>query len=110
MKPESKNWTASIKPTLLELLAATAHFIWSDWMKYMLLDAATQNPDGSVTIAADKVARWSRQMKTPYKALPDSEKVSDREEARRLIKEGAKGLAGLLVIGANKIVGLAEKI
>lgn len=111
MKPQqNKNWVESAKAAIVEVLAATAHFVWADWMKYQLLECATQNPDGSITISPDKVARWSRQMQTPYKALPESEKVSDRAEARKIIKEGARALSELMVIWANKIVSIAERL
>ncbi len=39
----------------------------------------------TVTIPAQMVARWTRQMNTPYADLPENEKESDREEADKII-------------------------
>ena len=63
-----------------ELLAALAHERWSAWMEYMF-GIATVDPEGNLVIPAQYVARWARQMKTPYVELPDDEKESDRREA-----------------------------
>jgi hypothetical protein len=43
------------------------------------------NGDGSVTIPADKVERWSRQMKTIYADLTEKERESDRDQADKII-------------------------
>ena len=45
-----------------------------------------RNPDGSVTIPADKVERLERQMKTAFTELPDVEKASDFDEADKILK------------------------
>ena len=65
----------------IEALAKYAHKAWSGWMKY-LFDKSTKNEDGTVTIPQWAVARWERQMNTEYDDLPESEKKSDRAEAR----------------------------
>lgn len=70
--------------TLLEEIADVQHEIWSHWMKYMF-EVSKQNADGSVTIPAEKVERWRRQMATPYGALDDKERESDREQAEKVI-------------------------
>jgi hypothetical protein len=49
-------------------------------MRY-LFSKSVRNGDGSVTIPASLVARWERQMKTPYLRLSETEKQSDRQEA-----------------------------
>jgi hypothetical protein len=69
---------------LIEAMAAEAHESWAQWMEY-LYSKSTKNPDGSVTIPAASVERWNRQMDTAYDDLPENEKESDREEARRYL-------------------------
>ena len=71
-----------MSPSCREALAAAAHQSWSGWMKY-LFSQSSENPDGSVTIPPELVARWIRQMDTDYVNLPVNEKESDREEAER---------------------------
>jgi hypothetical protein len=67
-----------------EQLAAYAHEAWSGWMRY-LFEKSQANPDGTVMIPAWAVDRWRRQMDTPYAALPEAEKASDRVEADRML-------------------------
>jgi hypothetical protein len=69
---------------LRERLAAVQHVIWSNWMKH-LFSVSTYNPDGTVTIPADKVKRWQRQIRTPYDALTESEMESDRQQADKVL-------------------------
>ena len=69
----------------LEKLAATQHEIWSHWMKY-LFEVSITNRNGTVTIQADKVERWKRQMNTPYEELSSKEKESDIEQAIKVLK------------------------
>lgn len=69
---------------LTEDLADLAHCQWTGWMEY-LFEKSMQNEDGTVTIPKWAVSRWKRQIITPYKDLPDEEKESDREEARRVL-------------------------
>ncbi len=57
-----------------EALAAYAHEAWSGWVRYML-DNWTP----------DNLARWRRQMDTPYSELFDDEKTSDRAEADKIL-------------------------
>jgi hypothetical protein len=68
-----------------EQLAALAHEQWSGWMEYMF-SKSVHNADGSVTIPAELVSRWARQMNTPYEQLPEQEKESDRVEADKVIR------------------------
>jgi hypothetical protein len=70
---------------LREKLADLAHKQWSGWMKH-LFSKSRKNDDGTVTIPAWAVERWARQMNTDYKDLPEEEKESDREEARKVIQ------------------------
>jgi hypothetical protein len=72
-------------PAVKEALASQAHQSWADWTAYMF-SKCIRNPDGSVTIPAPFVARWTRQMGTQYAQLPENEKESDREEADKYLK------------------------
>jgi hypothetical protein len=75
------------RPKMNELttnLASYAHESWSGWMKYLFAQCKV-NDDGSVTIPADKVERWTRQMNSDYKVLPSSEQLSDIDEAHKIL-------------------------
>lgn len=67
-----------------ERLADVQHAIWAHWMRYQF-SVCQPNGDGSVTIPADKVERWSRQMATNYVDLTEKERESDREQADKII-------------------------
>lgn len=67
-----------------EALAAYAHEAWSGWMKYMFSKCMDEDNNGQI-IPNDLVARWKRQMNTPYRNLPKSEKASDRDEADKIL-------------------------
>lgn len=69
---------------LREKLAEYAHEAWSRWMRY-LFSKSTVNSDGSVTIPASLVKRWTRQMNTNYHMLPYSEQQSDILEADKML-------------------------
>jgi hypothetical protein len=69
---------------LCERLASLEHERWSRWMRYMF-ECGVLNPDGSWTMPAEKVARWHRQMSTPYADLTEQEKESDRIEVEHTI-------------------------
>lgn len=71
---------------LRELLAEYAHKAWSGWMNYLFSKCGKFNSDGSFTIFKDSVDRWLRQANTPYHALPEEEKDSDRIEADKMIR------------------------
>lgn len=66
----------------LEALAALEHERWSHWQRY-LHEQCESNSDGSLTIPAELVTRWKRQMSTPYQLLTEKEKNSDREVVSR---------------------------
>lgn len=70
---------------LLDALADYAHMTWIGWMTYMF-SRSTKNQDGSVTIPAELVERWTRQMGTPYWSLPENEQESDKAEARKILE------------------------
>lgn len=67
---------------LRERLAEVEHQRWADWQRY-LHSKCTRNPDGSLTIPADSVTHWERQIVTPYAELTEREKDSDREQVDR---------------------------
>lgn len=79
--PESKDRT--------EALAAYAHEAWSGWMEYLFSKCTPGThdgfEDGSLVIPPWAVERWRRQASTQYSDLPEAEKQSDREEARRML-------------------------
>lgn len=66
---------------IFEDLACLEHEQWSKWMKY-LFSKSQLNEDGTVTIPKDLVDRWNRQINTHYSDLSESEKESDREQAK----------------------------
>jgi hypothetical protein len=68
---------------MIENLSAIQHEIWVEWMSH-LFQVSTHNKDGTVTISADKVSRWKKQIKTAYDDLSESEKDSDRKQARKI--------------------------
>jgi len=74
----------TVQDNVREQLAAVQHDIWAHWTRYQF-GACQRNEDGSITIPADKVERWSRQMETPYSELTDKECESDREQADKII-------------------------
>ena len=81
---ESQARQAKTDEDLIEELADAQHAIWSHWMVY-LFQVSRRNDDGSVTIPAEKVERWKRQMATDYADLSDREKNSDRNFARDIL-------------------------
>lgn len=66
----------------VEELAYAVHASWSRWMRYVFQQGGKLQRDGTFTISAEKVDRWLRQVHTNYDDLPESEKESDRKEAR----------------------------
>ena len=75
----------NVNDDLIEELANLEHDRWSGWQKH-LHGLCEKNKDGSLTIPASKVARWERQIQTPYSELSEKEKDSDREEAEKTLK------------------------
>lgn len=69
---------------LRDALAEYAHTAWSGWMKY-LFEKSARNEDGTVTIPAWAVERWTRQMTTKFDDLPDVEQKSDYDEADEIL-------------------------
>lgn len=69
---------------LVDRLAAIEHERWAHWQRYMH-GKAHRASDGSITIPADLVQRWERQIELPYDQLSDVERESDREQVRRYL-------------------------
>lgn len=59
---------------ILEELADLEHEQWAHWTRYMLDNLTPEN-----------IERWKRQCNTPYSALSEKEKESDREWARKVL-------------------------
>lgn len=59
---------------VVEALAALSHEQWAGWTRWMI-DAWS----------SEAVARWERQIATPYAELSEQEKESDRVEARLVL-------------------------
>lgn len=68
----------------IDFHADLEHEIWSSWMQYMFTKG-TFNPDGTWTMPAWAVERWTKQMRTIYYELSDKEKDSDREQVQKHI-------------------------
>lgn len=72
-----------------EKLADLCHQQWSGWMTY-LFSKGTFNSDGTWTMPAWAVKRWTRQLLTSYENLSEEEKNSDRREADKYLVEVQK--------------------
>jgi hypothetical protein len=77
---------------LIEQLAAVEHERWSHWQRYVHSKCIRQ-PDGSLLLPADLVARWEKQIETKYEELGAQEKESDREQVRKYLPIIASALA-----------------
>lgn len=76
---------------LIEALAALEHERWSHWQRY-LHSRCKPRDDGTLTIPAELVARWTEQMSKTYAELSEDEKESDREQVRRYLPTIAAAL------------------
>ncbi|MFH1740684.1 MAG: hypothetical protein ABIH23_16875 [bacterium] len=72
---------------VVEALADYAHDAWSGWMRYQEGRGGTTFWD---VLPPELSNRWRRQMETSYADLPENERESDREEARRMLAIIAK--------------------
>jgi len=68
----------------IDTLADIEHERWAHWQKYMH-NKGVRQPDGSLLIPAKLVSQWDRQLETPFAALSDDEKDSDREQVRKYL-------------------------
>ena len=69
---------------LRENLASIEHSRWSHWQRFMHGECV-KNDDGSLTIPADLVQKWERQIDTKYEELSEEEKDSDREQVDKYL-------------------------
>lgn len=69
---------------LVDDLASIEHERWAHWQRYMHGKGVAQS-DGSLLIPAHLVAQWERQIATPFAALSEQEKDSDREQVQRYL-------------------------
>ena len=69
---------------LVERLAAWDHEAWAGWMRY-LWTKIEWGTDGNGTLRLEWRQRWERQMSLPYSDLSESERESDRKEAREIL-------------------------
>lgn len=58
---------------LIEDLADLEHQQWAHWTRYLLDNYTPEN-----------IERWIKQINTPYSALSEKEKESDRKWARKV--------------------------
>jgi hypothetical protein len=69
---------------LTEQLAAIEHDRWCHWQRY-LHSKGVRQPDGSLLLSSDLVARWEKQIETKYADLDETEKESDRKQVRKYL-------------------------
>jgi len=82
-----------------EKLAELEHDQWAHWTKYMLdvlrpviglgfyeARGCGLEDEADIVKARKALARWKRQIETPYADLTEKEKASDREWADKVLK------------------------
>lgn len=74
----------AVREALVDRLAAIEHERWSHWQRYMH-SKATRQADGALLLPPDLVARWEKQIETPYAKLPADEQESDKEQVERYL-------------------------
>jgi hypothetical protein len=70
---------------LVEQLAAIEHTRWAHWQRYVHDKCLPHGDQGDLLIPAELVKRWEQQIVTPYAALSEEEKESDREQVRKYL-------------------------
>jgi hypothetical protein len=75
----------TIQELVYETISEVQHQIWSDWMKY-LFSICEHHQDGRYTIPTVLARRWQQQILTPYSALSEQAKDSDREQTEKILK------------------------
>jgi hypothetical protein len=69
---------------LVDTLADIEHRRWAHWQQY-LHSKAVRQPDGSLLIPSDLVARWEKQISTDYTDLDERDKGSDRDQVTKYL-------------------------
>jgi hypothetical protein len=77
----------------IDTLAAVEHERWAHWQRYMH-SKGTRLADGSLQLSGDLIARWEKQIATPFAELTQEEKDSDRDQVRVAIPIIASLLGG----------------
>lgn len=80
----AKLLNSNTRAALVDQLAAIEHERWAHWQRYMHGKASRQD-DGTLIIPADLVARWEKQIDTPYASLSADEQESDKEQVERYL-------------------------
>lgn len=65
-------------------LTIAQHHLWSNWMRY-LFGWGYEHEDGSITLPAEAVKRWTRQMNSSFHDLLLHEQESDRAVVDELL-------------------------
>lgn len=76
--------TPAYNPELIERLAGLMHEIWAGWQEYVFL-VSIDNETGTVTIPADRVQQWRRQIQTSYSMLGEDGQNEHRRMARKVL-------------------------
>lgn len=69
---------------LMHRLATAEHERWAHWQQY-IHDHGERREDGSLVIPPELVARWDKQIATPYAQLAPEEQQSDQDQVRRYL-------------------------
>ena len=80
----TKFFDSSTRAALVNKLAAIEHERWAHWQRYMHGKASRQD-DGALVIPAELVARWEKQIETPYANLSAADQESDKEQVERYL-------------------------
>lgn len=75
---------SEVLDALVEELAAIEHMRWAHWQAYVH-EKGTRTPDGGLFLPPELISRWDHQIATPYHALSEAEKESDRDQVRRYL-------------------------
>jgi hypothetical protein len=74
---------------LREPIAEVVHDLWASWTRFVL--SQCWQSAGGLVIPPLLLEKWTRQAATPYPALPEAEKESDRRHADLLISRFNRG-------------------